>query len=203
VRNVNLDSKQTFAFVELASEELVTAALALDRMAVLGRIISVSRPKAALQGALMPPPPMPPNIALALAAAQAQGLPPPPSLLMPTLAPPPPPPPPPPTPYLRLSLLSARELADEAERADVLADVRDEAAKHGAVVGAAAPPPPAAAAAAGEAGRVYVHFAEAAGAAAFAAAMRRRVFAGKAVLAACVAEGEYEEAAGGAWVQLP
>jgi splicing factor U2AF subunit len=227
VANVNVDSGGKFAFVELRTDELASAALMLDKVELCGRAINVGRPKgyidpslrggnplamqahlaamaaaaaaarAALPGAEVPgaaPAAVPGAGASPLGAAAQPGLPPPPVVLS--------------APaaggfasrcVLLLNLVPAATAADARERAELTADVATECGRFGAVADAAAPPPPPAAVAAGEPARVYVRFADAAGAAAAAAAMEGRMFDGSRVSALPVPEAEHEAAAAGAW----
>ena len=103
----------------------------------------------------------------------------------PLLPPPPPPPPPPPAaPSICVAVLNAFDAAAETEptwKEDVLADVRDEAARAGAVIFAAidVPPPP-------EPGAIYILFDGVAAAEAARASLAGRDFGGRTLAAILV-----------------
>jgi splicing factor U2AF subunit len=179
VVTTRIDSSQKFAFVELATEELAIAALALDKITLCGRPLNIGRAKGYV------PPPVP-GAPLAF---------PPPLALLPTA------PPPPASPCLLLeNLMAASELLEASARLELVEDVKGECARFGELLQVTAPQPPAGLPA-GAAGRVYLRFAEAGAAAACRANMAGRLFDGNRVIASPQSEEEMEAAMRGQWVE--
>ncbi|KAK3234828.1 hypothetical protein CYMTET_54935 [Cymbomonas tetramitiformis] len=239
VVNVSMDSEGKFAFVEMRTEELATAALHLDKVELCGRNINVGRPKGyidpALTGGLaagaapgMGGPPLgmtggvpqgTPGIqqlggmgssitgalvqasALATTASGITGAPPGGANALlgmlggQTSAA---------TVYLCLqNIVTAAELLDAEERAEIAEDVKEECAKLGAVVSVCVPTPPQEAIDKGEAGRVYVHFQEQAGAIAAQRSLNNRTFSGNKVVAQFVPQEDFIASDAGEWVDPP
>jgi splicing factor U2AF subunit len=188
VANVRMDAGGRFAFLEMRSEALAAAALSLDKMDLCGRSINVGRPKgyvdpgaAAVAAAALP---AAMRAAAAIGAATATAASPGASSRC----------------VLLSNLVPASAAVSAAEREELRDDVAGECARFGAVQDVAVPPPPPDAPPA-EPARAYVRFADAAGAAACAAAMRGRLFDGNTVAADMVTEAEHEAALAGAWPQ--
>lgn len=180
VANCRMDPGGRFAFLEMRTEALAAAALALDKMDLCGRAVNVGRPKgyveqAAAMAVVRPPAMMvaalPPDASAAFATSRC---------------------------VLLSNLVSASAAASPAEREELRGDVAAECGRFGAVADVAVPPPPPDAPA-HEPARAYVRFGEAAAAAACAAAMRGRLFDGNVVAAHSVSEAEHEAALAGAW----
>ena len=200
VVKVDLDSTGKFGFVQFANEDLATAALALDKVVLCGRALNVGRPKgyvepnttAAAQfaraGLLAGAPQMvAPGAAAALGAQAMQQ-----AMAGSVVG------------HLTCVLLHNivpcdALLADSAEREDILADCRQECSKFGPVLDVVAPPPPPEAVAAKAPGRVYVRFAEAAGASACASGLNGRAFDGNRIVTVLVSNDEFNSASQGVW----
>jgi splicing factor U2AF subunit len=201
-----------YAFVEMRSEALAAAALSLHGLDLAGRALSVARPAgytdvavaaalgiAAVAAAASAAACAQPGAAGFAAAALACVLPSPPA----------------PTAAVRLdNLVTINELLRDAEYAEVLAELRAEAAKHGAVTQLLLPRPSASTAAAfaaaaataapGDAavaaaalagveptvGKAYLGYDDVASAVAAAAAMHGRLFDGRTVAARFVWDDE-------------
>jgi splicing factor U2AF subunit len=201
VVKVDLDSTGKFGFVQLASEDLATAALALDKVVLCGRALNVGRPKgyvepnttAAAQFAragLLPGAAahmVAPGAAAALGAqAMQQAMS---GSVVGHL-----------TCVLLHNIVPCDTLVpDSPEREDILADCRQECAKFGPVLDVVAPPPPPEAVAAKAPGRVYVKFADAAGASACASGLNGRAFDGNRIATVLVSDDEFSSASQGVW----
>jgi splicing factor U2AF subunit len=184
------------AFATFADQTVTAAAAAgLDGMRMGDAVLSVKRAadlaaavEARMEAEGLPPPPPPPHGGFGLP------LPPPPPLPAGGLPPPPPPPAHAATRVLVLDhAVTPAELADDAEHADIVDDMRDECGKHGPVADviiprppkeAGAPPPPGV-------GRVFISFADPAAAVAAAAALHGRRFGGRAVVASYMDEADF------------
>jgi len=179
VVNVNMDSAGKFAFVEMRTEELATAALMLDKVSLCGRSLNVGRPKGyidpATRGGIMP---------TAIAAPVA------PAVTAPALVS---------RFLLLLNLVPCSALGDAGERAELRSDVAGECARHGAVEECLVPQPPTAVPAT-EPARVYVRFDDQQATAACAAAMHGRLFDGRRVAASTISEAEFARVQAGDWV---
>ena len=115
VNNVDLSADGKFAFVEFRDEELCSVALSLfDKMELCGRALNVGRPR----GYVEPP-----------AGLPGIGLP----GMLGGAAAPPAAPPAPPTACLRLEGMITEEMLGDDEYDDLLADIKEECEKHGAV----------------------------------------------------------------------
>lgn len=200
VVKVDLDSTGKFGFVQFASEDLATAALALDKVVLCGRALNVGRPKGYVEpnttaahqfaraGLLAGVSQMAmPGAAAALGVqamqqAMAGGV----------------------HAHLTCVLLHnivpcAALVPDSPERDDILADCRQECSKFGAVLDVVAPPPPADAVATSAPGRVYVRFADASGASACANGLNGRAFDGNRIATVLVSDDEFSSASQGVW----
>ena len=127
VVDARVDLGGKFAFVEFRDEELATTALSLfNTMELCGRPMQVARPTGYVpteQSGVPPQPMLMPGQALGALAAAGGGA-----------APPPPPPPPTATRLLRLeNLMGADALADDAEYAECVEDIRGECERFGAI----------------------------------------------------------------------
>lgn len=123
VSNVNIDPSGRYAFVELRSEELATAAVQLDKTEVAGRSINVGRPKGYIE------PPTGP-VTMALVPGQAQLL----AQQLSSGAT---------NVVLMEDLLPVSVVRDPKERFELIEDVSHECQKIGRVEGIAVPLPPA------------------------------------------------------------
>lgn len=182
VANCRMDPGGRFAFLEMRSEALAAAALALDKMDLCGRGINVGRPKGFIEQAAAIAVVRPPASMMMMAPPVLDSSAFPPSSRC----------------VLLSNLVSASAAASPAEREELRGDVAGECGRFGAVTDVAVPPPPPDAPA-NEPARAYVRFAEPAAAAACAAAMRGRLFDGNVVAAHSVTEAEHEAALAGAW----
>ena len=209
VVKVDMDSTGKFAFVQFATEDMASAALALDKVVLCARPLNVGRPKGYVdpnnasmlfaratlpQGGMLAPGAAAAVGAQAMmavvqqqqqlqqqqAAILAAGL----------------------TCVLLHNIVSCAALADMSpEREDILEDCRQEAGKFGAVLNVVAPHPPAEALASGAPGRVYIQYADAAGAAACAAGLNGRTFDGNKIATVLVSDDEFRQAQQGVWTQ--
>ena len=171
-----MDPQSRYAFMEFFTEEMTLAALAMDKAVELcGRAMHVGRPKG-----WVPPAP----------AAEPAAL----------VAPAPLPAAPAPLPTLLLSnALPCGQLRAREDR-EVLADeVREEAARHGAVEAVAVPEPPPGVQD-GMPGRVYVRYASPADAKAAVAIFHGRTLDDNVIKTVLVPDDEWDGSRGGAWV---
>lgn len=166
-----------FGFVELRTEELATAALALDKVELCGRHLVVGRCK----GYVEPPGgPTTPQMGLAqLYAAQLANQ---------------------PTKVLLLeNMLPARTLLDEKERNELQEDVQEESLRYGTVQGVCVPVPPAFIGSL-EGGRCYINFATPVEAARAREVFHGRTFDGNSIKASYVSEEDYQRAENNEWL---
>lgn len=177
VVSVRLDASGRFGFVELRTEELATASMALDKVDLCGRHINVGRPKGYVEppgGAVTP------KLGLAqLFAAQLSN--------QPT------------TVLLLENMLPARSLLVEQERNELAEDVEEESKQYGTVLGVCVPTPPATVGSL-EGGRCYIRFSSPQESARAKEVFHGRTFDGNSIKASFVSEEDFAQAQAGLWV---
>jgi splicing factor U2AF subunit len=199
VVKVSVAPEGKYAFVELATSEMATSCLQLNQsVAVMGSTLSIGRPagyvdpgkaSSAAQTAAEALARFQAESAAARAAAGGGGG----EAAAAAAAV---------TPFLCVDgMVTAEVLSSEQEHAEVVADLKEEFERHGAVLRVAVPRPedPATAAAVlgtGPYGKAYVQFLEAEGARAARAAVDGRLFAGQRVAVAHMQAQEFMDAVG-------